>query len=91
MSTEGQVKLDFLTLRFQMLGVPLGSDPAFVGDFVGKKLLGRLQSTISKLVEFKDFPVRLLPFAGLLLHRAGGSLYEDDPSLSVERQGRRVR
>jgi len=51
-SDEGQVKL-VPHAEIQMLGVPLGSD-AFVGDFVGKKLLGRLQSTISKLVEFED-------------------------------------
>ena len=39
--------------EIQMLGVPLGSD-AFVKEFVGKKLLGRLQSTINQLVEFED-------------------------------------
>ena len=51
-SDEGQVKL-VPHAEIQMLGVPLGSD-AFVGDFVGKKLLARLQSTISKLIEFED-------------------------------------
>jgi hypothetical protein len=51
-SDEGQVKL-VPHAEIQMLGVPLGSD-AFVGKFVGKKLLDRLESTISKLVEFED-------------------------------------
>jgi len=36
-----------------MLGVPLGND-IFTSGFVQKKLLGRLQSTICKLVEFED-------------------------------------
>ena len=36
-----------------MLGVPLGDD-AFVSDFVDKKLLGRLQETVLKLVAFED-------------------------------------
>jgi hypothetical protein len=36
-----------------MLGVPLGSD-AFVSEFVEKKLLGRLLSTVNKLVDFED-------------------------------------
>jgi hypothetical protein len=36
-----------------MLGVPLGSD-AFVSEFVEKKLLGRLLSTVNRLVEFED-------------------------------------
>ena len=39
--------------EIQMLGVPLGND-AFVSGFVEKKLLGRLQETVSKLVEFED-------------------------------------
>jgi len=39
--------------EIQMLGVPMGSD-AFVSDFVEKKLLGRLQQTIAKLVDFED-------------------------------------
>ena len=39
--------------EIQMLGVPMGSD-AFVSGFVEKKLLGRLQETISKLVDFED-------------------------------------
>ena len=51
-SDEGQVKL-VPHAEIQMLGVPLGGD-TFVGDFVGKKLLGRLQTTISKLVDFED-------------------------------------
>ena len=37
----------------QMLGVPLGGD-AFTADFVEKKLLGRLSSTVEKLVAFED-------------------------------------
>ena len=36
-----------------MPGVPLGSD-LFVSDFVESKLLGRLQSTVNKLVDFED-------------------------------------
>ena len=36
-----------------MLGVPLGSFE-FVDDFVKKKLLGRLDDTMQKLVEFED-------------------------------------
>jgi len=36
-----------------MLGVPLGS-ATFVSDFVEKKLLGRLQDTVDRLVEFED-------------------------------------
>jgi hypothetical protein len=36
-----------------MLGVPLGSG-AFVSSFVEKKLLGRLQDTVDRLVEFED-------------------------------------
>src|ERR1043165_6218847 len=36
-----------------MLGVPLG-DGKFVADFVEKKLLGRLGSTINQLVDFED-------------------------------------
>ena len=39
--------------EIQMLGVPLGSDE-FVASFVEKKLLGRLQSTVDKLVDFED-------------------------------------
>ena len=39
--------------EIQMLGVPLGSD-AFVSEFVEKKLLGRLLSTVNRLVEFED-------------------------------------
>ena len=39
--------------NIQMLGVPLGSD-LFVSDFVESKLLGRLQSTVKKLVDFED-------------------------------------
>ena len=37
----------------QILGVPLGCDE-FVATFVEKKLLGRLQSTVDKLVDFED-------------------------------------
>jgi hypothetical protein len=51
-SEEAQVKL-VPHSEIQMLGVPLGSD-AFVSDFVGKKLIGRLQSTISQLSDFED-------------------------------------
>ena len=36
-----------------MLGVPLGSE-GFVSSFVEKKLLGRLQETVDRLVEFED-------------------------------------
>ena len=36
-----------------MLGVPLGDD-VFNSRFVEGKLLGRLQDTVSKLVEFED-------------------------------------
>jgi hypothetical protein len=36
-----------------MLGVPLGCDE-FVAKFVEKKLLGRLQCTVDKLVDFED-------------------------------------
>ena len=36
-----------------MLGVPLGND-MFVAEFVEGKLLGRLQDTVNKLVEFED-------------------------------------
>ena len=39
--------------QIQMLGVPLGTD-VFVSDFVEKKLLGRLQDTVNRLVEFED-------------------------------------
>jgi hypothetical protein len=39
--------------EIQMLGVPLGCDE-FVSNFVEKKLLGRLQSTVDKLVDFED-------------------------------------
>ena len=39
--------------EIQMLGVPLGSDLC-VSEFVEKKLLGRLLSTVTKLVEFED-------------------------------------
>ena len=49
---EAQVKL-IPTSEIQMLGVPLGSFE-FVDDFVKKKLLSRLDSTMQKLVEFED-------------------------------------
>jgi hypothetical protein len=39
--------------EIQMLGVPLGCDE-FVSKFVDKKLLGRLQATVDKLVDFED-------------------------------------
>src|SRR6187402_454682 len=39
--------------EIQMLGVPLGCDE-FVSKFVEKKLLGRLQCTVDKLVDFED-------------------------------------
>jgi len=51
-SSENQVKL-IPHSEIQMLGVPLGSD-LFVSEFVEKKLLGRLLSTVTKLVEFED-------------------------------------
>ena len=52
MAEENQVKL-VPHSEIQMLGVPLGSD-AFVAGFVEKKLLGRLQDTIVKLIDFED-------------------------------------
>lgn len=39
--------------QIQMLGVTLGND-VFVSDFVESKLLGRLQHTVNKLVDFED-------------------------------------
>ena len=39
--------------EIQMLGVPLGSG-AFVSSFVEKKLIGKLQETVNRLVEFED-------------------------------------
>ncbi len=39
--------------EIQMLGVPLGSDE-FVSDYVDKKLLGRLQQTVDRLMDFED-------------------------------------
>ena len=39
--------------EIQMLGVPLGS-PSFTADFVEKKLIGRLQATVDKLIAFED-------------------------------------
>ena len=39
--------------QIQMLGVPLGGD-VFVSEFVEAKLLGRLASTVERLVEFED-------------------------------------
>lgn len=39
--------------EIQMLGVPLGNS-SFVSEFVEKKLLGRLQDTVDRLVEFED-------------------------------------
>lgn len=39
--------------EIQMLEVPLGN-VSFVSDFVEKKLLGRLQDTVDRLVEFED-------------------------------------
>ena len=39
--------------EIQMLGVPLGSDD-FVASVVQKKLLGNLQATVNRLVEFED-------------------------------------
>ena len=51
-SDENQVKL-VPHSEIQMLGVPLG-DVSFVSEFVEKKLLGRLQETVAKLVEFED-------------------------------------
>ena len=51
-SDENQVKL-VPHSEIQMLGVPLG-DSVFVAEFVEKKLLGRLLSTVNRLVEFED-------------------------------------
>ena len=51
-SEENQVKL-VPHSEIQMLGVPLGDD-AFVSGFVQKKLIGRLQETVAKLVAFED-------------------------------------
>ena len=39
--------------EIQMLGVPLGSDE-FVASKVERKLIGNLQATISRLVDFED-------------------------------------
>jgi hypothetical protein len=39
--------------EIQMLGVPLGS-PSFTAEFVERKLIGRLQATVDKLVAFED-------------------------------------
>ncbi len=54
---DGVVEADQVKLvphsQIQMLGVPLGTD-VFVSDFVEKKLLGRLQDTVNRLVEFED-------------------------------------
>ena len=52
MAEENQVKL-IPHSEIQMLGVPLGND-LFVSDFVEKKLLGRLQKTVDRLVDFED-------------------------------------
>ena len=49
---EGQVKL-VPHSEIQMLGVPLGSD-SFTADYVESKLLGRLSSTIDRLIEFEN-------------------------------------
>jgi hypothetical protein len=49
---EGQIKLVPYS-EIQMLGVPLGSGE-FVADFVEKKLLGRLGTTIDQLIDFED-------------------------------------
>ena len=62
MNEEGQIKLIPFS-EVQMLGVPLG-DGKFVADFVEKKLLGRLGSTINQLVDFEDSHVLFV--AGLL-------------------------
>jgi hypothetical protein len=51
-SEENQVKL-VPHSEIQMLGVPLGSD-CFTSDFVEKKLIGRLQSAVNRLVDFED-------------------------------------
>ena len=49
---ENQVKL-VPHSQIQMLGVPLGGD-VFVSEFVEAKLLGRLASTVERLVEVED-------------------------------------
>ena len=51
-SEENQVKL-VPHEHIQMLGVPLGDD-AFVSAFVETNMLGRLQDTVDRLVEFED-------------------------------------
>ena len=51
-SEENQVKL-VPHEHIQMLGVPLGDD-AFVSTFVETNMLGRLQDTVDRLVEFED-------------------------------------
>ena len=51
-SDENQIKL-VPHAEIQMLGVPLGDD-VFVAEFVDKKLIGRLQKTVDKLVDFED-------------------------------------
>ena len=53
-----------------MLGVPLGSD-AFVSEFVEKKLLGRLLSTVNRLVEFEDTQAVTYLLKALLPDRSG--------------------
>ena len=57
---DGQVKV-VPHSEIQMLGVPLGSDE-FVADFVQKKLIGRLGSTVNQLIEFEDL-LSLRPLA----------------------------
>ena len=51
-NADTQIKL-IPTAEIQMLGVPLGSFE-FADEFVKKKLLGRLDDTMQKLVEFED-------------------------------------
>ena len=71
-SEADQVKL-IPHSSIQMLGVPLGND-LFVSDFVEPKLLGRLQSTVNKLVDFEDTG-RNISFESEFQHSARSSFY----------------
>lgn len=62
--------------EIQMSGVPLG-DGTFVSGFVEKKLLGRLQQTVDKLV-------CVLFVESELQHRESSALHENDSIGAVE-------
>ena len=66
--------------QIQMLGVPLGCDE-FVAGFVDKKLLGRLQNTVDKLVDFEVLTSRELQ------HCARGPLHADNAPPLLEGSG----